>query len=165
MKMKKYIITKKEYETAKTAAKRNENKQIEKRLQVIIMRYEGKKDKEIAEKLGCHRKRVSQLCAEFRKKGLEEYTLRKYGGNNRNMRDEEEKRFLARFEEAAKEGQIITIGEIAAAYDEATGKTHESKSSVYYLLHKHGWRMITPKTAHPGKASDGEIESTKKTQL
>jgi len=161
--MKKYIITKTEYEAVKRAAKNNQNKHIEKRLQVIKMRYEGKKDIEIGEKLGYHRKRVSQMCAEFKQNGLDEYIKRKYGGNNRNMTEEEEKAFLSGFEETAKSGQIITIAEIAAAYDEETGKTHESKSSVYYLLHKHGWREISPQRVHPGKASDEEIETSKKT--
>jgi len=163
--MKKYIITNAEYEAAIKAAKINQNKHREKRLQVVIMRYEGKKDSEIAEKLGYHRKRISQLCAEFRQGGIEEYTKRNYGGNNRNMTEEEEKAFLSVFEEAAKEGQIITIDEITAAYDEAIGKVHESKSTVYYLLHKYGWRLITPQTAHPGKASDEEIKSSKKTKF
>ena len=81
------------------------------------------------------------------------------------MTAEEEKAFLAGFEEAAKRGQVTTVDEIAAAYDEATGKEHESKSTVYYLLHKHGWRLITPETAHPGKATDEEIEASKKLTL
>ena len=49
--MKKHKITKEEYEAVKEAAKRNNHKRIEKRLQVIILRYEGKKDREIGEKL------------------------------------------------------------------------------------------------------------------
>jgi len=160
--MKKYIITEPEYEAAKVAAKANQNKHIDKRLQVVIMRHEGKKDNEIAEKLGYHRKRVSQLCAEFKQAGLDEYTRRNYGGNNRNMTEAEEKAFLAGFEEAAKSGQLTTIAEIAEAYDEITGKERQSKSTVYYLLHKHGWREVTPRTAHPGKATDGAIEASKK---
>lgn len=79
------------------------------------------------------------------------------------MTDEEERAIISGLEEAAKKGQIITIAEIATAYDEATGKKHESNSTVYYLLHKHDWRVITPQTAHPGRASDEEEESTKKT--
>jgi transposase len=160
--MKKYIITETEYEAAKAAAKTNQNKHVDKRLQVVIMRYEGKKDTEIAEKLSYHRKRVSQLCAEFKQDGLDEYIRRNYGGNNRNMTDAEEKEFLAGFEEAAKNGQLTTIAEIAEAYDEITDKERESKSTVYYLLHKHGWREITPRTVHPGKASDEAIGASKK---
>ena len=163
--MKKHTISKEEYEAIKAQAKRNQNKRVDKRLQVLILRYEGMKDREIAKKLDYDRKRISQLCAEFKLVGLEEYARQKYGGNNRNMKSEEEKEFLAGFEEAARNGQIITIGEIAAAYDEKTGKEHESKSTVYYLLHKHGWRMIAPQTAHPGKASEEAIEASKKLTL
>jgi len=163
--MKKYIITETEYEEAKAASKKNQNKHVEKRLQVIIMRYEGKKDIEIGDKLEYHRKSVSQLCAEFKQAGLEEYIKRNYGGNNRNMTDAEEKEFLAGFEEAAKSGQVTTINEMAEAYDKLTGKKHESNSTVYYLLNKHGWRKITPQTVHPGKASEAEIEASKKLTL
>jgi len=70
--VKKHIITEAEYAAAKAASKRNKNKRVEKRLQVIILRYEGKKDVEIAQKLDYLRKRVSQLCAEFKRVGLDE---------------------------------------------------------------------------------------------
>ena len=163
--MKKHIIEKTEYEAIKAASKSNQNKRVDKRLQVLILRYEGLTDAKIGEKLGYHRKRVSQLCAEYKRIGLKEYAGRKYGGNNRNMTVEEEKAFLSGFEEAGKNGQIITISEIAAAYNEKTGKERDSKSTVYYLLHKHGWRQITPQTAHPGKASEAEIEASKKLTL
>ena len=163
--MRKHTISKEEYEAIKALAKRNQNKRVDKRLQVLILRYEGMKDREIAKKLDYDRKRVSQLCAEFKLVGLNEYARQKYGGNNRNMKDEEEKEFLAEFEEAARNGQIITITEIAAAYDEKTGKQHESKSTVYYLLHKYGWRIITPQRRHPGSASNEEIEASKKLKL
>ena len=163
--MRKHTISKEEYEAIKALAKRNQNKRVDKRLQVLILRYEGMKDREIAEKLDYDRKRISQLCAEYKLVGLEEYARHKYGGNNRNMTDEAEREFLAGFEEAARSGQIITVAEIAAAYDEKTGKQHESNSTVYYLLHKHGWRMITPQREHPGKASDEEIEASKKLKL
>jgi len=78
------------------------------------------------------------------------------------MTCEEEKEFLAGFEEAARRGQVTTIEKIATAYDKATGKKHESKSTVYYLLHKHEWREITPQRVHPGKASEEAIEASKK---
>ena len=160
--MKKHIIKEEEYEEIKKMSKGNQNKHIARRLQVLILRYEGKKDREIGEKLSIHRKRVSQLCAEYKAVGLEEYTRRKYGGNKRNMSDEEEKSFLSQYEEAAKNGEIITIGEIGKAYDEAVGKEHKSKSTVYSLLHKHKWREIVPRPKHPESASKEEIETSKK---
>ena len=160
--MKKHIISEKEYKEIREKIKQNQNKHIDKRLQVLKMRYEGKKDREIGEKLELHRKRVSQLCAEYKAVGLEEYSRRKYGGNNRNMSEEEEKAFLRQYEEAAKRGEIITIGEIAKAYDEAVGKDHESKSVVYSLLDRHKWREIVPRPKHPESASKEEIEESKK---
>jgi transposase len=158
----KHIIADIEYEEIKALEKSVQNKRVSKRLQVLMLRYEGKKDREIADKLDYDRKRVSQLCAEYKRVGLEEYARHKYGGNHRNMTDEEERAFLGKFEESAKDGQLTTIAEVSAAYDEATGKKHESHSTVYYLLHKHDWRIVTPKTAHPGKASDEVIETSKK---
>lgn len=160
--MKKHTITEQEYEEIKALEKRNQNKRVSRKLQVLMLRYEGKKDREIAEKLDYDRKRVSWLCAEFKRVGLEEYARYKYGGNNRNMTEEDEKVFLSKFEETAKGGQLTTISEISAAYDDATGKKHESKSTVYRLLHRHKWRMITPQRVHPGKASDEVIEASKK---
>ena len=160
--MKKHKITTQEYTEIKLAEQATQNKRVSKRLQVLMLRYEGKKDREIAEKLDYDRKRISQLCAEFKRVGLLEYARHKYGGNRRNMTDTEEKEFLSQFEEAAKDGKVTTISDIAAAYDEVTGKERESKSTVYYLLHKHEWRIITPQTRHPGKASDEVIEASKK---
>jgi DNA-binding CsgD family transcriptional regulator len=55
--MKKHIITEKEYEAVKRLARENKLKRIDRRLQVILLRYEGKKDEEIAEKLDYTRKR------------------------------------------------------------------------------------------------------------
>ena len=44
--MKTYHISEAEYEAAKALAKKNQNKRVDKRLQVIILRYEGLKDQE-----------------------------------------------------------------------------------------------------------------------
>ena len=82
MRMQKHKITEHEYKEVKKLSKANKQKRVDKRLQVIIMRYEGKTDKEIAEKLGYNRKWVSQLCSDFKKQGLSEYGRHKFGGNN-----------------------------------------------------------------------------------
>ena len=92
--MKTYHISEAEYKATKAAAKKNQNKRVDKRLQVIILRYEGLKDQEIGDKLGYHRKRVSQLCSEFARVGLEEYARHKYGGNHRALTKEEEAELL-----------------------------------------------------------------------
>ena len=133
------------------------------RLEAVALRGEGKKNGEIGEITGFHPDWVGVLSKEYCNYGIE-YLIEdgRKGGNNRNMSEDEEKAFLEQFKEAAKNGQIITASDFAAAYDKATGKVHESKSSVYYLLHKHDWRKIMPYTRHPGKASEEDIEASKK---
>ena len=49
--MKKHEITGQEYTTVKSLTLAMKLKRVERRLQVIILRYEGKKDAEIAQKL------------------------------------------------------------------------------------------------------------------
>ena len=161
MKMQKHTISKEEYEATKVAAKRNTNKRVDKRLQVILLRYEGKKDVEIGEKLGYSRKRISQLCAEFKAVGLEEYARQKYGGNNQALSDEEEDRILAEFSERAAKGAIVTAMEIKARFDEVRGKD-TGRGYIYMLLARHHWRFVMPRSKHPNKASDEAIEASKK---
>jgi transposase len=133
------------------------------RLQAVALRGEGKDNHEISDITGYHHAWISHLVSIFCKEGIEGLCRSgRVGGNRRNMSEKEEKAFLLQFEETAKKGQIITIADIAAAYDEKTGKVRDSRSTVYYLLKKHGWRQITPQTAHPGKASKAEIEASKK---
>jgi len=161
--MKMYRISKANAEEIREKMKETKEAGAYRRLQAVALRGEGLKNEQIAQATGLNPDWVGQLAKLYCKSGINALVEDgRNGGNRRNMTDEEEKAFLASFEEAAERGQITTISEIAAAYDELTGKERESKSTVYYLLHKHGWREITPQRAHPGKASDEEIEASKK---
>ena len=158
-----YTITAENSKELREAMKQKENMRYYKKLQTVALRGEGKENDEISGITGYHAVYVSRLVGIYCNKGLEGLCKDgRKGGNNRNMTPEEEKAFLSRFEGTAKGGQVITIDEIAAAYDEKTGKERSSKATEYYLLNKHGWRQITPRTAHPGKASGAEIEASKK---
>ena len=158
-----YKITAENTKELRKAMKEKKNNKYYRRLQAVALRGEGKDNDEIGRITGYNPHWVSELVSIYCNKGLEGllHDGRK-GGNSRNMSDAEEKAFLSQFEEAAKNGHVITIGEIAAAYDEKTGKERASKSTAYYLLKKHGWRQITPRTTHPSKASEAEIEASKK---
>ena len=158
-----YTITAENSKELREALKEKSNLRYYAKLQAVALRGEGKDNDEIGLITGYHPSYVSHLVSIYCNEGLSSLCKDdRKGGNNRNLTAEEEKAFLAKFEEAAKNGQITTISEIAAAYDEASGKKHESNSTVYYLLHKYKWRKIVPMTAHPGKAGDEEIESSKK---
>lgn len=81
--------------------------------------------------------------------GLEALKPRPSGGRKReNMALEEEKALLARFAKAAGAGEMLNIHDLKAAYEKAIG--HDtSKSTIYNLLARHGWRKLMPRPFHP----------------
>src|SRR5262249_30577044 len=60
----------------------------------------------------------------------------------------EEKALLARFAKAAGAGEMLNIHDLKAAYEKAIGHV-TSDSTVYNLLHRHGWRKLMPRPFHP----------------
>lgn len=159
---KKYEINTADVEEIKKVRKQTKDKQVDKRLYAVQLRGEGLTNSEIAAKLDTSPKVVSHWVAAYQKNGIGALLPAKITGNHRNATAEEEQAFLAQFEEAAAKGQIITVTDIATAYDERIGKKHKSQSTVYYLLHKYGWRKVMPRSKHPKSASPEEIESSKK---
>jgi transposase len=68
---------------------------------------------------------------------------------------EEEKQFLAPFFVQAERREIATVGQIWQAYAQHIG--HEvDDSTIYRLLHRHGWRKVMPRPRHP--KSDQETQ-------
>lgn len=156
-----YQITEEEYQAVIKAERKTRDKRISKRLQVVKLRYEGMGNSEIAKKLDFSSGRVSHLISEFKKQGLEEYMRVKYEGNHRNMSYVEEQAILDSFEKQAEAGQIITVKEIKAAFDHKLG--HDTgRGYIYMLLARHGWRKLKPRSKHPKKASEEEIDASKK---
>ena len=121
----------------------------------------GKSAKAISEVTGYHPAYISQLMAKYREGGLKAITENHYGGNRRNMSFEEEDALLEPFRQKASQGQVIEVTEIKAAYEAAVGHTIGG-SQIYYVLRRHGWRKIMPRSRHPKKASDEAIEASKK---
>lgn len=162
--MSKFIITEEEYNHVKLLAKKNKNKRIDKRLKVIMLRYEGHKNKDIAVITGYNCKFLSELFSEFKKHGAEKYVESKYKGNHRSMSYDEEDEILNKFSEKAGKGQQITVKEIKAAFDEKIG--HDTGSGyIYMVLKRHNWRKVMPRSKHPKKADEEEINSSKKLKL
>jgi len=156
-------IEKEESKKLREAMAQEKSKKIYRRMQAVALRGEGRKNAEISEITGFHHRSVGKLCKIYRNEGITGLIKDgRKGGNHRNMSEDEAKIFLDKFANLATKGQIITIDDIAKAYDEAVGVKHKSLSTVYYLLHKHGWRKIAPKQYHPGRAKEEVIETSKK---
>lgn len=159
-----YKISKEQVAEIINARKGIKDKKIDKRLQAIQLRGEGYKNSEISEKLDTSSKVVSRWVSAYCQKGIEALTVSKYGGNRRNMSFAQEEEFLAEYKTLAEQGKIIEVSEIKSAYESKVGHTIGG-SQIYYLLHRHGWRKIMPRSKHPNKASDEAIEASKKLTL
>ena len=158
---KSYEISQSQLLEIEAARKKNRNKNVERRLYVLVMRAEGKSLEEISEKTGYHISTASKLIARYMRDGISAIAENHYKGNRRNMSFEEEAAILTPFIERAKRGEMVDIKEIAAAYQKAV--PHKiSDTQIYYVLHRHGWRKIMPRSRHPKKASEEAIEASKK---
>lgn len=145
--------------------RKNKDKNIDKRLEVLLLHARGKNRAEIAAKTGYGKQYITELVGNYRKNGLKEYAQKHYGGNHRNLSFDEEEAVLEPFKQQAEAGQIVDVSAILAAYEKAIGRSAGSNSQIYYVLARHGWRKIMPRSKHPNKASDEAIEASKKLTL
>lgn len=159
--MSKIKITEEEYKQVKELSKKNKDKRIDKRLKVIILRYEGYKNKEIGFITGYNCKYLSELICEFKKNGIEKYTESKYKGNHRSMSYEEEQEILDSSAEKAERGEIVVIRDIKKVFDEKVGYD-TGRGYIYMVLKRHNWRKVMPRSRHPKKAGEDEINNSKK---
>ena len=141
--------------------RQNEDKTIDKWLEVLLLHASGKKRMEIAAKTGYGKQYVTELVGEYRKKGLADFAQKQYKGNRRNMSLSEEAAFLAEYKKLAEQGQIIEVGTMKKAYEGKVGHTI-GKGQIYRVLARHGWRKVMPRSKHPNKASAEAIEASKK---
>lgn len=158
---KRYNFSEEQIQEIVTARKENKDKRAEARLKALELRAKGANGNEVSEATGFHSAYVSQLVNKYRNHGIEAISGNHYGGNHRNMSIEEEAAILAPFRERAEKGEIIEIKEIEAAYQAAVDHPI-SASQIYFVLHRHGWRKVMPRSRHPKKASDETIEASKK---
>ena len=71
------------------------------------------------------------------------------GGRRRqNLSLEREREILAPFLQRASTGCILVVPQIKAELEAALGR-RMALSSVYNLLHRHGWRKLAPDKQHP----------------
>lgn len=71
------------------------------------------------------------------------------GGRRReNMSVAQEAAFLKPFFTLASTGGILVVSQIKGALDLHLGRS-VALSSVYNLLHRHGWRKLVPDKSHP----------------
>ena len=158
---KKYKFTEEQLEEITAAKAKNKNKRKDKRLTVLEWSGKGVKRAEIALITGYNIGYIPKLIARYRDGGLEAIVGNHYHGNRRNLTVAEEAAILRPFQERAEAGQMVDVREIKAAYEAAVG--HEIGSGqIYFVLKRHKWRKVMPRSRHPKKASEEVIETSKK---
>lgn len=158
---KKFQFTEEQLAEITAAKAKNKNKRIDKRLTVLELSGKGVKRAEIALITGYNIGYIPKLIARYRDGGLEAIVGNHYHGNRRNLTVAEEAAILRPFQERAEAGQMVDVREIKAAYEAAVGHKIGS-GQIYFVLKRHKWRKVMPRSRHPKKASEEVIETSKK---
>jgi len=119
------------------------------RIQMVLLREGGMTQPAIAAAMGVSLSTVNRAHMAYDDGGIKALKPRANGGRKReNMTLAEEKTLLARFAHAAGAGELLNIHDLKTAYEKAIGHP-TSDSTVYNLLHRHGWRKLMPRPFHP----------------
>lgn len=157
--MKRFQITEGEYAAIKAKEAETKDKNVSRRLHVLMLRYEGKKLEEIAEILKLHRVSITQICQRYREQGLEEFVRNKHESHYRLLSEEKEAEILNSFQR--EPGKQVTAKDVKEALDTACRKD-TGHMYVYNVLKRHGWKKIIPRSRHPNAANKEACEASKK---
>ncbi|MDR2113000.1 MAG: winged helix-turn-helix domain-containing protein [Candidatus Accumulibacter sp.] len=94
----------------------------------------------IAKIIGWNVATVRMTQRDFIRRGVSALEEVRRGGRRRELMSEEEERaFLAGFERSGEKGDILVVNELKAALEKRVGRPVH-KTTVYRMLHRHGWR-------------------------
>lgn len=124
------------------------------RVRCIRLLALGWEAQDVAEAVGCTRSTVYRRKAEFLDQGETALFVDGWGGRrNEVLSTTEEAEFVARFENAAREGEMVTATKMLSELAQRSGRP-VTPSTLYRILKRHGWRKVVPRPRHP----DGDPE-------
>lgn len=133
------------------------------RLQSIYLRSRyGFCAEQIAKVVGLQLQTIRNLHSAYLREG--EVTLHGKGRGGRRqalLSPEAEDELIADFAVDGKLGAIVEVHRVQRAWEGKVGRA-VAKSTVYRLLHRHGWRKLAPRPHHPN-GHEARIEAFKKT--
>src|SRR5262249_55205003 len=116
---------------------------------MVLLGESGMSQPAIAAAMGVSLSTVNRAHMAYGHGGIKALKPKRNGGRkHENMTLAEEKALLARFAEAAGAREMLSIHDLKAAYEKAIGHA-TGDSTVYNLLHRHGWRKLMPRPFHP----------------
>jgi transposase len=107
---------------------------------------------------------VSRWISSYAKGGVAALLPKPRPGRPTQIDIKEEAALIAGFRARAEAGQIVEVSEIKAAYQGKVGHRIGS-GQIYYVLKRHEWRKVKPRSRHPKKATPEVIEASKKLTL
>lgn len=121
-----------------------------KRLQCVLLRAKHNVPiATVADMVGYSVGAVYNILSACHRLGAAALTVNLRGGRHHcHLSREQEDGVLASCMEEAAKGHVLNLGKVRAAYERAVG--HEvAASTVYRMVHAHGWRKIAPRPRHP----------------
>lgn len=117
---------------------------------ILLPALTGATLEETAALLGVGRASVPRLQARFRQRSMAaKVAPRNWGGRRRALLSwKEEESFLTPWMEQAKEGRMLVVSSLRAAFAQKIGRP-VAATVVYRMLERHGWRKVAPDTRHP----------------
>ena len=144
-------LNKDQVERLKKALKREKDPVVRQRIQMVLLREDGKTQPQIAELTGVSLSTVNRAHMAYDNGGVSALKPKPSGGRIReNMTLGEEKALLKQFAKAAGAGELLNIHDLKAAYEKAIGHP-TSNSTIYNLLARHDWRKLMPRPFHPDR--------------
>ena len=144
---------------------KSEDRQQFQRWQVIFIISTKKYHAEdVAEIVGVTQGTVYQWVHLYNHKGPEALMLQGRGGRTGGLLTwEEEEALLDEIREKAKQGRVVIAQPIRECAERKLGRP-VSKDYAYDVLHRHGWRKVSPRPEHP-KVDKAQQEEFKKNSL
>jgi transposase len=135
------------------------------RWQVIYIMSKGTHGaEEVADLVGISQGTVYQWVHRYNHRGPKEFLLEGRGGRRGGLLTwEEEEALLSEISERAMNGLVVIAQPVRECAERRLGHA-VSKDYAYDLLHRHGWRKISPRPRHP-KAQSVRQEEFKKNSL
>ena len=108
---------------------------------MVLLRESGMAQPAIAAAMGVSLSTVNRAHMAYDDGGIKALKPKLNGGRKHENIVGGREALLARFAKAAGAGEMLNIHDLKAAYEKAIGHP-TSDSTVYNLLHRHGWRKL-----------------------
>ncbi len=132
------------------------------RVRTIRLLAQNWEAKDVADAMSCSRSTVYRRKAEYLSEGGAALKTDEWGGRrNELMSLAEETEFIAGFERAARNGELVNAKAMIQALSERVGR-RVGRVTLYEMLQRHGWRKAVPRPGHP-KADPERREAFKET--